>query len=105
MTEETTPRKRHQRRSAEQWRALIEAQARSGLSQAAFCEREGLCAGSFWNWRRRLQDSVAQVTRDSIAESSPPPFVEIGTTSRALDAGLRVRLDLGAGIVLELSRA
>ena len=32
MTEETTPRKRHQRRSAEQWRALIEAQARSGLS-------------------------------------------------------------------------
>ena len=74
MTEETTPRKRHQRRSPDQWRALIEAQARSGLSQAAFCEREGLCAGSFWNWRRRLQDSVAEGAPDSIAQSRPPTF-------------------------------
>ncbi len=105
MTEETTPRKRHQRRSPDQWRALIEAQARSGLSQAAFCEREGLCAGSFWNWRRRLQDSVAEGAPDSIAQSRPPTFVEIGTTSRPLEAGWKVRLDLGAGIVLELSRA
>lgn len=105
MIEETTTRPRHQRRSAEQWRALIEAQARSGLSQKAFCEREGLCAGSFWNWRRRLRQSDADEPARAVEGAMPPAFVEIGTTSRPLEAGLKVRLELGAGVVLELSRA
>ena len=52
-----------------------------------------------------MQDSVAEGAPDSIAQSRPPTFVEIGTTSRPLEAGWKVRLDLGAGIVLELSRA
>ncbi len=35
------------------WRALLEAQRRSGLSLAAFCRRRGLRKGTlgFWKWK------------------------------------------------------
>lgn len=88
-----------------EWRRLIAEQERSGLSQRAFCEREGLCVQSLSNWRRRL--GTASLSR-AIAQhcDAPPSFVEIGAAlSRPLDAGVRVRLELGAGIVLELTRA
>ena len=49
-----------------------------------------------------LPGSAVSVRHDAASAA----FVEIGTTlSRPLDAGVRVRLELGAGIVLELSRA
>lgn len=47
------------RRSGQQWRALIEAQARSGMSIAAFCRDHGVCVGSMDNWRKRLRDERA----------------------------------------------
>lgn len=91
-------------RGESEWRRLIVAQQRSGLSQRAFCEQEGLCAQSLRNWRRRL----CPVTRSPASaqqHEAPAAFVEIGAgVSGPLDAGLRVRLELGAGVVLELSR-
>ncbi len=35
----------------------------------------------------------------------PSPFIELANPVRPLDAGVKVRIELGAGIVLELSRA
>ena len=35
------------RRSADQWRALFAQYESSGLSQAAFCEQEGLAIATF----------------------------------------------------------
>jgi len=48
------PRRRRVRRSADQWAALIAAQAKSGLSIAAFCREHGLSASGFYQWRGRL---------------------------------------------------
>lgn len=91
-------------RSAQAWRALIAAQSRSGLSLEAFCRREGLCAGSMWNWRKRL---AAQKPAACAAEPSAATFVELSPSraSPALASGVKLRLELGDGIVLELSRA
>ena len=95
-------------RGESEWRRLVAEQERSGLSQRAFCDREGLCVQSLGNWRRRL-GAVAGTSPDAVAvrgdRQTAPAFVEIGSAlSRPLDCGVRVRLELGAGIVLELSR-
>ena len=89
------------RRSWQQWRALIDEQARSGMSIAVFCRDHGVCVGSMDNWRKRLRDDNA---RPGAVEQSLPAFVELAQPPRALDAGVKLRLELGGGIVLELSR-
>ena len=101
VTAVAAPKRRFVRRSAQQWRALIDAQARSGLSIAAFCRAHGVCIGSMDNWRKRLRD---EDSRPRSVEVSPPAFVEIVQPMRALNAGVKLRLELGGGIVLELSR-
>ena len=102
MKKTETPVKTGRRhRSAAEWQTLVTAQERSGLSQKAFCKGEGVSAMSLSNWRKRLSTQGD----DSRIEKPPSPtFIEIGNTMRPLDAGLKVRLDLGCGIVLELSR-
>ena len=102
-----TVRGTRKHRGEAQWRRLIAEQQRSGLSQRAFCEREGLCVQSLTNWRRRLgSGGASNVSAVAIGRSEVASFVEIGEAlSRPLDAGVKVRLELGAGIVLELSRA
>ncbi len=42
------------RRGESQWRAILSAFAGSGLSQKAFCEREGVAVSTFPYWKRRL---------------------------------------------------
>ena len=42
--------------------------------------------------------------RPGAVEQSLPAFVELAQPLRALDAGVKLRLELGGGIVLELSR-
>ena len=53
VTAVAMPKRRLVQRSAQQWRALIYAQARSRLSIAAFCRAHGVCIGSMDNWRKR----------------------------------------------------
>jgi transcriptional regulator with XRE-family HTH domain len=91
-------------RSASQWQALLTAQAQSGLSQQAFCDREGVSTASLSNWRRRVREGVPASSAGSLM---PPAFIELtgGAARRPLDAGIKVRIELGAGVVLELSRA
>ena len=101
LTAMAVPKRRLVRRSAQQWRALIQSQARSGMSIAAFCRAHGVCVGSMDNWRKRLRDERA--LPEKVAQSLPA-FVELAQPLRALDAGVKLRLELGGGIVLELSR-
>ena len=76
------------------WRERLERQARSGLSIAAFCRREGLSPPSFYQWRRRLAESAAQrplLMPVHVAESSEPlAGIEI-----ELPGGAVVRLPAG----------
>lgn len=46
---------------ADQWRARIAEQERSGLPVKQFCKERGLTAWSFYDWRKRLRESAAPV--------------------------------------------
>ena len=97
------------RRSAEQWQSLLEQYERSGLSQAAFCQQEGLAIATFSKWLARSRHSELNPTKP--AASTPAPFVEVQRSPAEQaplappDSPVMIRLDLGAGIVLEVSRA
>lgn len=92
------------RRSPEQWRALVEAQSRSDLTQQAFCEREGISVMSLLNWRKRLAGQDAGMTSKAVDVAS---FVEIGHLAPSASSAppLTLTLDLGGGVVLTLSRS
>ncbi len=87
---------RYTRRTPEQWQSFVDAQSGSGLSQEAFCKNNGISFGTFQTWRKRL-----------MSEAAKPEFVEIprSAPNLPLESGLTVRLELGAGVVLELSRS
>ena len=57
------------KRTPEQWRALFAAQKTSGLNQAQFCKREGLCPKHF-SLRRK------QLLTTNVSATTPAPFVK-----------------------------
>lgn len=90
------------RRNATAWQALVSRQARSGESVARFCARERVSVASFYQWRARSrQDAMSQAP---FGESpTAGAFVDLGEVS--LGTGrLVLRLDLGGGLVLQLTR-
>jgi transposase-like protein len=93
---------RRKDRTGQQRREMVEAYELSGLSQAALCEREGMSTRSLANWRRDLRGDVS-TPAPRVGVMPAPTFIELGST-RPLDVGVRVRIELGAGVVLELSR-
>lgn len=110
---ELAARKRRINRSPEQWRDLVWEQQRSGLSVQAFCGSVGASTTAFARWRRHFAQApdpaartrAAARKRNAVAcTQTPPAFVEIAAPMRALEAGFKLRLDLGGGIVLELVR-
>ncbi len=88
---ETTPRRI--RRGREGWRRLITEQADSGLTQAAFCQKNAISVASFHNWKRRLA-----------AETPAEPWFELGTLSGSSASSWEIELELGEGICLRLRR-
>lgn len=52
------------------WAKTITEQEESGLSVAAFCREKGVCAGSFYHWRRRLRTANEPV-RFALVETKP----------------------------------
>jgi len=90
---------RYIRRTPEQWHVIFEEQSSSGLSQEMFCKSQNISYGTFQTWRKKLNNPSDHHSAD---------FVEvprIDAEQLPLDQSLRIRLELGAGIILELSRA
>jgi hypothetical protein len=92
------------RRSAAQWRVLVDAFEQSGMSRRAFCTRHGVSASTFGWWRSRLGTAprgVAAVRPDTNAV-----FVELSAPVAAVPtaAAWDLELELGAGVVLRLRR-
>ena len=54
------------------WAKTIAEQEESGLSVPAFCREKGVCAGSFYHWRRRLR-TVDEPVRFALVETKPAP--------------------------------
>lgn len=91
------------RRSSEAWHKLIDRQATSGLPVVAFCARERLAPASFYRWRRSFQARVPgrEAARRPVAVVREPAFVDLGAL--AASARVELRVDLGRGVVLQLS--
>jgi hypothetical protein len=97
-------------RRAEDWRELIEAQQRSGVSVRRFCEEQGFTEQSFYFWRKRLRKQTPMrfalvETRGTRREHAAEATLEL-----VLTTGERLRI--GAGVdpaalrkVLEALRA
>jgi putative transposase len=99
-----------QRRSESAWREIVERQRQSGLTVAAFCEREGIKSASLYGWRSRLHEgrevklgsrAAPKKTKDS--DRSPSEFIDLGSL-RSSDSRVEVRLELGNGVLLHLVR-
>ena len=95
-----TPRR--VRLGRDRWQQLLAEQAKSGLSQRAFCEREGLRVATFANWKRRLSsgaESVGNLGKGEVSWLELTPAV-----SRAPADNWDIELDLGNGMCLRLRR-
>jgi len=88
------------RRTAAQWRTLMDEHAESGMSQEAFCKHKQLALSTFANWKRRLASQP-----DAQDEGAPPPstWIDLGSLG-AERSGWDIELDLGDGICLRLRR-
>jgi len=93
---QVTPRKhaRRPRRSRAEWSQIIERFDAGNESLADFCRSEGIGVGSFYQWRNKLQTSLA----------SAPRFIELAAPFASSPGGWQVELELGDGVVLRLRR-
>lgn len=90
-----------QRRSQAEKRELVRRQSVSGLSVTEFCQREGLASSCFYRWRQELDE--APVAGSLTTTVAPAGFVALGPL-RPSAGRLALRLDLGEGVVLEITR-
>jgi putative transposase len=99
------------RRTLAQWQSVVARAARSDLSIAEFCRREGVSTASFYAWRKRLGGAVAPLP-PAEAPTGGAGFVDLGALELghggdrggAVGSGWEIELDLGAGAVLRLRR-
>lgn len=109
-------RRRHL--SVAQWCELLGRFEPETETVAEFCRREGVCAASFYRWRSRLAGQAGEVSRagrqartETPLTGRPAGFVDLGPLvptalpdPTRVSAGLLLRLDLGGGVVLQISR-
>jgi hypothetical protein len=105
--------KRRRHLGEQGWRERFERFEGAGLSVEAFCRREGLCRSSFNRWRVRLRPGAvpAASARQVAKHGVSPAFVDLGMLGAAAGAttvgsasGLELRIELGGGVTLTLSR-
>jgi putative transposase len=96
------------RRSAEAWQAMVARFAQSGLTEAAFCDGEGISAKLFHRWRTKRVRAMPRAVVEKPTRVAPSPastsgFVDLGSLK---DSGskLEMRLDLGGGVLLHVVR-
>jgi hypothetical protein len=79
----------------------------SGLTVSQFCERESLGAASFYRWRSLLSSSGTRRKRPSDVRAAVPAprgdFLDLGTLG-SRSSRMEVRLELGGGVVVHLTR-
>ena len=88
------------RRSSAEWALLVEACERSGLSRAAFAERECIHPGTFSFWASRLaakQGKTGKATVRAAASSFVP--VRVQAREAAPERGTAVRVGMSRSLV------
>ena len=84
-------RQRYKRRSAVEWEEIVTRQESSGLSQAAFCEREGLARTTFERWRRKLRGPATESVE----------FIDLTPAVHGPSAAWELEIRLPGGISLQ----
>jgi hypothetical protein len=94
------------------WRSRLQRHAQSGKSIAAFCRDEAVSTASFHIWRAKLAAADGRLAR-------PAAFIDLGAIANTAGAtsvahspasaprpaaGIDVRIDLGDGVVLTITR-
>lgn len=101
----TTEETRHyHRRTADQWRVLIEQFNHSEQSGAAFCRDNAIAYASFCKWRQRY--SSTENRANDTTEISDPAFIDLSLLPREnpKQAQWHIVLKLGNGVELCLSQ-
>lgn len=84
------------RRTAEQWRELIEQQAQSDLTVEAFCRRRGVAVSTFFARRRKLADRAGPAFVEVTASTEPPALpVADSPLELILPGGMMIRVPVG----------
>lgn len=96
------PDQKHQRRSAEEWQAIINHFKNSGLSGASFCRQQDISYESFCKWRQRLLGASRKSSRKEAAPK-PSDFLDLSQLASSKN-NWRITLKLGNGVELELNQ-
>lgn len=93
------------RRTSAEWAVLVEACERSGLSRAAFAEREGVHPGTFSFWASRLAPKRSKRTKPAergAASSFVPVRVRarVAGAERGVSGAGRVEMNKSAAVVV-----
>ena len=93
------------RRGEAFWRKAIECQRDSGMTQQMFCDREGLALSTFTRWSQRLSErAVMQAEHDEVQFVRLRPSAAAESMGVGSGSALHVRLELGAGLSIEIVR-
>ncbi len=91
------------------WRERIQAQASSGKTVQQFCRETAIAQSVFYAWKLRLSGSK-KAPRTSVVNAKS--FIDLGSVKPAIapmnvvsDSGLSIRLDLGLGVSLSITRS
>ncbi len=98
---------RRERRSVEEWRALLTRFASSGQAVSAFCQVESISPASFYRWRSLLGTEAGDVPMAGALPlaTTPAGFVDLGQLVPPLSSPtFELDLDLGGGVRLHLVR-
>jgi hypothetical protein len=97
------------------WRSRLQRHSQSGKSIAAFCREEAVSTASFHIWRAKL----AAASGHAAKPAQPAAFIDLGAIRDAGGVtsmshspasalvpipGIDIRIDLGGGIVLTITR-
>jgi len=75
------------------WRAIIEEQATSGMSIAAFCREKQIKPQQFHSWRRRFREQ----------QPCAGGFLQL-LPDRAFETGSGIRIHPGKKLIIEVAR-
>ena len=97
-----------QRRSKEEWLAIIEEFEQSSLSNTDFCKQRGLCRKYFSGRRKAFQEKPKSLSKEFVqaivAQPSPVAAIEISIGAVQLKVQTSVETDWLVGLVNGLTR-
>ena len=89
-------------RGAAEWRSILERYDQSGLTQAAFCAREGLRFGTLVAWLGRRRKNGGNLSESELPE---PKFHELSLNNPADSPSANLEVTLTDGTVLRGTQA